>query len=482
LKLPVLAAANLHGGTSGDAGWAYRADVPMRTGAKNRAIRDAIHGLISVDPCFWKVIDAPEVQRLRWIRQTGLAYLVYPGSEHSRFAHVIGVYGLAQRVFNQLLQQATYTGILNPSDLDEDLRLAFTTAALCHDLGHTAFSHVLEQILLPAGFRTHEDCTLELLQEGEVGKRIRNIGCDLEQVVQLLKGEHWFNGLCKLISGHVDVDRLDYLMRDAASAGVGYGNYDLDWMINSLSLHLDKDRRPRLLLEVQRGVVAVEQFSSARRSMYQQVYYHATVRGAGRLLRAVFERASDPARPEKYKNDARKGIPNCLHSFLRGDHPTLGEFLNADDTTIVTALKQWGGFAKDPVLRYLAKCFLERRLYKEIQVGALDWEASYGVVRDETRAALGRQKSAHLPSIGAEDTHGLDYFVLADNCEFKADTSFEGVLFDVGDPVPMTFEDVEQKAGFEIVKSRRNFSKKRLFVASEVASSVQEALREMEAQ
>lgn len=314
-----------------------------------------------------------------------------------------------------------------------------------------------------------------------MGKRIQKIG-DLEQVIHLIKGEHWSNGLCKLISGEVDVDRLDYLMRDAASAGVGYGNYDLDWLINSFSLHLDEGRRPRLLLEVHRGLVAVEQFSSARRSMYQQVYYHATVRGAGRLLRAVFERASDPARQDDYKANAKEGIPECLHSFLQGNRPTLGEFLSTDDSTIVTALKRWSGSAEDPVLRYLAKCFLERRLYKEIQVGALDWERSYGLVKDETRAALGRQKSADLPSVGAGDTHDLDYFVLADNCEFKADTSFEGVLFDVDDSAPMAFENVEQTAGHELVKGRRSFSRKRLFVASEVFSSVQDALRGMEAQ
>jgi HD superfamily phosphohydrolase len=360
------------------------------------------------------------------------------------------------------------------------LELAFATAALCHDLGHTAFSHVLEQILLPKSFRTHEDCTLALLEEGEIGSRIREIGCDLDQVVQLLKGVHWNDGLCKLLSGHVDVDRWDYLMRDAASAGVGYGNYDLDWMINSLSLHLDSGRQPRLLLEVQRGLVAVEQFFSARRSMYQQVYYHATVRGAGRLLRAVFERASDPERPEVYKTDAQEGTPECIHSFLQGERPTLEEFLNTDDTTILTAIKRWRVSAKDPVLKYLARCLLERRLYKEIQIGSLDWETASDFVKKETKNALGQRKSEGLPSIDGGNLQDLDYFVLVDDCEFKADASFEGVLFDVGDSAPMTFEDVEKDAGQELVKGRRNFSRKRLFVAPDIASSVKTALREME--
>jgi HD superfamily phosphohydrolase len=141
----------------------------MPFAAANRVVMDGIHGLTVVDPRFWHVVDAPEVQRLRWIRQTGLAYLVYPGAEHSRFAHAIGAYGVSKRVFSQLRGETAYSGHFGPSTLDADLELAFTTAALCHDLGHTAFSHVLETLLLPRDFRSHEDCTLELLREGEVG-------------------------------------------------------------------------------------------------------------------------------------------------------------------------------------------------------------------------------------------------------------------------------------------------------------------------
>lgn len=209
----------------------------MPLAAANRIVMDAIHGLTLVDPSFWRVVDTPEVQRLRWIRQTGLAHLVYPGLEHSRFAHAIGAYGVSRRVFAQLRDATTSTGLLGPSDLDPELELAFTTAALCHDLGHTAFSHVLETLLLPKGFRSHEDCTLELLRRGgKVGKAIEN-RCDLVQVIDLLKSAHWNDGLCKLLSGQADVDRWDYVMRDAAAAGVVYGRYDLDWLILSLSLY-----------------------------------------------------------------------------------------------------------------------------------------------------------------------------------------------------------------------------------------------------
>src|SRR5208337_4575801 len=130
-----------------------------------------------------------------------------------------------------LRRETSYLGGLSPSQLDDDLELAFTTAALCHDLGHTAFSHVLEKLLLPRGFRTHEDCTLALLRERDVGEQITKTGCDLEQVLQLLNLAHWIDGLCRLLSGTIDVDRWDYLMRDSAATGLVYGSYDLDWMI-----------------------------------------------------------------------------------------------------------------------------------------------------------------------------------------------------------------------------------------------------------
>ena len=359
----------------------------MPKAAANRLIMDAMHGLTEVDPRFWRVIDTREVQRLRWIRQTGLAYLVYPGAEHSRFAHAIGTYGVARRIFGHLQRETIYTGAFSPSQLDPDLELAFTTAALCHDLGHTAFSHVLETLLLPKDFRTHEDCTLALLREGQVGEQIKKIGCDLEQVVDLLTGTHWNDGLCKLLSGTIDVDRWDYLMRDAAAAGVVYGNYDLDWMIHSLNLHADSERRPRLLIEAHRGLVAVEHFLGARRTMYQQVYYHPTVRGAERLLRAVFERAKDPARPDEYKGGTGSGIPECLHGVLRGEGPSLTEFIDIDDTVIMGALKRWSRSATDPVLRYLAKCLVERRLFKEIRFETPDIDTILEKVRTSTTAS-----------------------------------------------------------------------------------------------
>lgn len=450
----------------------------MPFAAANRVVMDAVHGLTEVDPKLWRVVDAPEVQRLRWIRQTGLAYLVYPGAEHSRFAHAIGAYSISKTVFNHLKHEIGYTGMLSPSQLDSDLELAFAIAALCHDLGHTAFSHVLETLLLPNGFRSHEDCTRELLRVGEVGKRVSEV-CDFDQVLQLLAGTHWNDGLCKLLSGNVDVDRWDYVMRDAAAAGLVYGKYDLPWLIRSLSLQPDKSRRPRLLIEAHRGLVAMEHFLAARRNMYRQVYYHTTVRGAERLLRAIFERACDPDRPRKYRSATVEGVAVCLHGALRGKRPTLGDFIETDDTVVVAALKAWGRSSGDPVLKYLATCLIERRLFKEVRFDGIDLGDARREARRAVRDAFARQASG-TPALDARDEQALDYFVLVDTCTFKTHGSFDGILFDCGGTTPKTFEEISGNPEYSVTSRHPTFTRTRMFVPGEALGSVKMALQELE--
>ena len=444
---------------------------------RNTVIMDSIHGLTEVDPRLWRVLDTAELQRLRWIRQTGLAFLVYPGAEHSRFTHAVGTYGVARRLFRQLRTRSTHSGMFSPSQLDDELEQAFVTAALCHDLGHTAFSHVLEQLLLPKDLRTHEDCTFYLLKNGTVAKEIKNIECDLEQVEQLLQGIHWNNGLCKLLSGHIDVDRWDYLMRDSTAAGVVYGNYDLDWLINALSLHADSEGRPRLVLEAYRGLVPLRHFLAARRSMYQQVYWHTTVRGAERLLRAVFERAFDPARPAKYKEPTDADIPVCLRHVLKGERPTLGEFLETDDTAVLNALKYWAYRGRDPILGYLSRCLLMRRLFKEVRLPEIDDLSQFKEqVQSAVLDALSRQISADLPKIDADDREALGYFVLNDTCEFKSHSQLEGILFDTGDGKPKALDELSKRPEYEMTQALGPFTRTRMFVPADVIRTVEIAL------
>jgi len=439
---------------------------------RNRVIMDSLHGLTEFDESFRRILNTQELQRLRWIRQTGLACLVYPGAEHSRFSHALGTYGIAKRALDHLRSVAAL-GTFSLSELDDELGKAFLVGALCHDLGHTAFSHVLEQLLLPKGIHSHEDCTFAILKAGRIGKVIRDV-CDLDQVLHLLQGVHWNDGLCKLLDGHADVDRWDYLLRDAAGSGLVYGTYDLDWMVHSVYLYRDAERRPRLVIEAPKGLVALKHFLAARRSMYQQVYWYDTVRGAERLLRAIFERASDPDRPLGFKPPSTADIPSCLTGLLGGRQLEMGEFLETDDTAVMSFLKFCAYRGPDPLLRYLSRCLLERRLFKLVVSGS---DQNLESVRAAVKEALQRQA---VPDLSALDKHDLeqavDYLVLLDQCAFKADVRLSGILFDLGQTEPVPFEELDTSLQEEISSGLGPFEQTRVFAPAELADAVKSAI------
>ncbi len=448
---------------------------------------DSVHGLCTIDQSLRRILDTQELQRLRWIHQTGLNFLVYPGSEHSRFTHALGTYTVARRIFQHLASLAAEFSDLSPSKLDEQLEKAFLIAALCHDLGHTAFSHTLETILLPKDFRTHEDCTAHLLgTDTAIAKEIRGCGCDIEQVVQLLKGVHWVDGLCKLLSGNADVDRWDYLLRDSQAAGVRYGIFDLNWMIHSLSLQLDGTGRQRLVVDARRGLSVLKQFLRARSLMYEQVYLHRTVRGADRLLRAMFERAADPAKPTDYSDEKNRKAPPVFRTVLSAEKPakpSLQDFLLTDDIAVVTLIKFWSNSSRDPVLRYLATCFLRRRLFKEVgswldQAPKEFVNAARGAV---AKGFAAQQVDIQLKEKDIEDA--MDYFLLIDTAESKSDETLEGILFDVGDGALYTLEELNQKPEFVTPVAVPPFRRVRLFVPYDVRKTVEDTLgrnKEME--
>jgi HD superfamily phosphohydrolase len=388
-------------------------------------------------------------------------------------------------------------GTAAPSEFDENLERAFLAAALCHDIGHTAYSHALETVLLPAKtasenngtvptVRNHEDCTLLLLQADlELTRRIREV-CDADQVLQFLKGDHWVDGLCKLLSGPIDVDRADYLLRDTRAAGLVYGLHDLDWMIRSVFLWPDQNRRLRLVFDSARGLVALRHFLAARRSMYQQVYWHRTVRGAEQVIRAMFERAITIG---SGLGDTMEGaIPWGLKTLLRegrhGKRPTIEEFLATDDVAVLAIIKLWARSSEDSLLRYLAQRFLQRRLPKEVQLPKeIHWWSgdipsdTIATVRGAVRDALRRRAIPDLPPL-AEDQleEALDYFVLGDRCEFKEEIELEGLLFSAGGDAPIGLNALGDRPEREIGHGASGFRVARLYVPEELKGTVQAAL------
>src|SRR6476469_8224261 len=248
-----------------------------------RIYRDSVHNIINIDPdtaegrLLVALIDTPEFQRLRRVRQLGLAYFAYQSAEHSRFTHSLGAGHLATRILDKLSRKYEISG--------ED-RIAVRAAALLHDIGHGAFSHVIESIL---GFH-HEQFTIDAVLSSEtgVGRVLAGFSTEIaKSVASIIRGDFHNVALAQIVSSQLDADRMDYLLRDSLMTGAKYGIYDLEWVIKSIEMDEDTDR----LYVSTPGIYAVEDYLQARYYMFRQVYFHRTLRSAEAVLKVLLRRA-----------------------------------------------------------------------------------------------------------------------------------------------------------------------------------------------
>ena len=317
-----------------------------------RIYRDSVHNIIRVNTdsdegkLIVGLIDTPEFQRLRRIRQLGLAYFAYQAAEHSRFTHSLGAYHLATRMVAKL--RLTYA-------IPDEVQTAVRVAALLHDIGHGPFSHVIESIL---DFH-HEDFTIAavLSDETEVGRLLQKFSPRLaDDVASIIRGDFHPRALAQLVSSQLDVDRMDYLLRDSLMTGAKYGIYDLEWITKSIEINEADDH----LYVSAPGIYAVEDYLQARYYMYRQVYFHRTLRSAEAVLKVLLRRAL-----YLYKSGEpvwrTEGTP--MEKILAGSKLSLKEHLELDDTDVMFSIKRWQ-HADDPILSDLAKRFLDRRLFK----------------------------------------------------------------------------------------------------------------------
>ena len=247
-------------------------------------IRDPLWNNIRLDPLAFELIDTPAFQRLRYVRQLGLAFLVYPGATHSRFEHALGTYHLARRTLTLFGEHPDF------SDVGSDECQVTRVAALLHDIGHYPFSHALEEI----GALNHEEVARPLICDGEVaGVLRRELGANApERVVELIRGKSG-SPLQGLISGSIDLDKLDYLRRDAFMCGVSYGEIDVDRLINALSLVRDPDTNQLAVGMVEKGLSALESLLFAKYQMYRNVYWHHAARSATAMYKRLVGDALD---------------------------------------------------------------------------------------------------------------------------------------------------------------------------------------------
>ena len=241
-------------------------------------VRDPLWNNIRLDPEALAVVDTPAVQRLRYVRQLGHAFLVYPGATHSRFEHALGAYHLARRALSQLED----AGDVQPDPRD---RLRLRLAALLHDVGHYPFSHSLEE----AGLPHHEQLATRHLMSGELARRLAELGVPPEELLALIQSRAR-EPLAGLVSGSLDVDKLDYLSRDAWMCGVPYGVIDVDRLLTSLTVAAGPDGRPALALH-EKGLAALESLLFAKYQMYRNVYWHHAVRSATVMFKRLVRHA-----------------------------------------------------------------------------------------------------------------------------------------------------------------------------------------------
>ena len=249
-------------------------------------IRDPLWDNIRLDGPALLALDTPAVQRLRYIRQIGHSFLVYPGATHTRFEHALGAYHLTRRALAALEE----LGEIGPASPEQCL--AVRMAALLHDIGHYPFSHALEE----AGFPSHETLGVAKLTQGELGERLLQIGgAEFPAAVGALIRGVSDSPLQGLISGSIDLDKVDYLSRDSRMCGVPYGAVDVDRLLSSLTLVEVEPGRYEVGVQ-EKGISALESLLFAKYQMYRNVYWHHAVRSATcmfkRAVRCAVRRGS----------------------------------------------------------------------------------------------------------------------------------------------------------------------------------------------
>ncbi|WP_026953444.1 HD domain-containing protein [Algoriphagus mannitolivorans] len=346
-----------------------------------KILNDPVYGFITIpSELIFAIIDHPYFQRLRRIRQLGLTDFVYPGALHTRFHHAIGAMHLMSITLDNLRIKGTEVS-------DEEYEAALI-AILLHDIGHGPFSHALEYSLLEG--IPHEKLSIITIEALN-----REFGGKLDLALQIFRNQYPRKFLNQLVSSQLDIDRLDYLQRDCFFTGVSEGTIGADRIIKMMAVHQEQ-----LVIE-EKGIYSIENFLSARRLMYWQVYLHKTTVSAEKMLINLITRA---------KNQAREGasfpVSEEFDFFLKNEvklsdfqeNPQILEkFLSLDDYDIWGAIKLWKN-NPDYILANISQMFLTRNLFK---ISLVNEPFSEEEIQDQI------QKTQQKLGIPAED---LPYF------------------------------------------------------------------------
>ncbi len=322
-----------------------KSNVNLKKRNKLKILNDPIYGFITIpNELVFDLLEHKYFQRLRRISQMGLSYLVYPGAHHTRFHHALGCMYLMQ----QAVRVLRFKGV----SISEEEEEALYAAILLHDIGHGPFSHAMEHSIVNEV--NHESISLMFME-----KINEDFNGSLTLAIQIFKGEYHRNFLHQLISGQLDMDRLDYLKRDSFYTGVAEGNINSERLITMLTVVNDE-----LVIE-EKGIYSVEKFLLARRLMYWQVYLHKTSIVAENLLIRVLQRAKELVE-KGVELPASQALTFFLENKITSDNFTtevLDTFSRLDDYDIVSAMKEWVD-VEDFVLSKLSSMIVDRDLLK----------------------------------------------------------------------------------------------------------------------
>lgn len=364
-----------------------------------RIYRDPVHNIIALslsspdDLLLVRLINTPEFQRLRYIKQLGLALYTFQGAEHSRFTHSLGVMHVMTRVLDHL-------GKRYP--ISEEARVVARVAAMLHDLGHGPFSHVIEKVLK----QNHESWTTKIIADAqtEVHRQLSAFDSSLPgKIIAAIEHNYRPAFIGDLVSSQLDVDRFDYLLRDSLMTGAKYGNYDLEWIIHALEIDEHNER----IYVSANGRYAVEEYLQARFYMFRQVYFHRSLRSAEAVLNSILRRAVMLMRT----GELRFVVPDSvMERVLKEEQLSTSEYLRFDDHDVMFHIKQWTR-EPDPIINDLARRFIERRLFKAIDLETSeDARANFIAKAREQVAAQGFDPDYYLIEDRAADIPYYSYY------------------------------------------------------------------------
>jgi uncharacterized protein len=317
---------------------------------EEKVFKDPVHRYIHVrHRVIWDLINTPEFQRLRRIRQLGTTYFTFHGAEHSRFNHSLGVYEIMRRIVSKF------------TCFSEEEALLCLCSALLHDIGHGPFSHTFEKV-----FKTHHEEWTQQIIEGEtqIYQVLQEFSPGFPKKVSEVIGKTYPNPLIvSLISSQIDADRMDYLLRDAYYTGVNYGNFDMERILRLMQPLDDK-----VVIKFS-GMHAVEDYIVSRYQMYWQVYFHPVTRSAEVILRKIFGRAKVLFR----QGYPFRVSPAVMAPFLTEQPISLAQYLEVDEPAVFYSIREWQK-EEDPILADLCTRFMDRRLFKYVEYNPANFE------------------------------------------------------------------------------------------------------------